>query len=191
MAGIQKGQSGYLKVRKMKYLIGAAAEFGIVIVLLILGYKQTGTRLNHYTLIAIIGCLPASKMLVEYITMAPHKGISAEKYKELEKKAPLPPKAYDLLITSREKVMPVDVIIICGHSVCGYTQESRIDEAECAGYIKEMLEKNGYDKMTVKIFRDYRVFLSRAEGMNNIAAVENKERKTEENMKKAILTLSM
>lgn len=87
--------------------------------------------------------------------------------------------------------MPVDVVIICGHSVCGYTREERVDEAECAGYLKEMLAKNGYDKMTVKIFRDYRVFLSRAEGMNNIAAVENKERKTEENMKKVILTLSM
>lgn len=191
MMRIQKGKPGYLRIRKMKFLIGALVEFGIVAALLILGYMQTGSRLNLFTVIAVVGCLPASKMLVEFITMAPHRGVPAEIYKEIEKKAPLTPKAYDLLITSREKVMPVPVMLFCGHTICGYALSGRIDEGEWAGYMKEALEKNGYEKMTVKIFRDYRAFLARAEGMNNIIAVEQKERKLEENIKKVIFTLSM
>ena len=191
MAGRKKGQPGYIRVRKMKYLLGALIEFGVVIALLVLGYMQTGSRLNLFTVIAAVGCLPASKMLVEFITMAPYGSIPSDIHKEIEKKAPLLPKLYDLIITSTEKVMPVSVMLFCGHTVCGYAQSDRIDEVQCAGYLKEKLEENGYEKMTVKIFRDYRAFLARAEGMNNIIVVEQKERKLEENIGKIILTLSM
>lgn len=191
MAKMQKGRPGYIRVRKIRYLLGAIVEFAVVIALLVLGYMQTGSRLNLFTVIAVVGCLPASKMLVEFITMAPYGSVSSDIYKELEKKAPLPPRAYDLILTSPEKVMPVSVMFFCGHTICGYAQSDRVDEAKCAGYIREMLEKNGYEKMTVKIFHDYKAFLARAEGMNNITAVEQKERKLEENIKKIILTLSM
>lgn len=191
MAGIQKGTPGYVRMRKMKYLLGAVVEFAVVIALLVLGYLQTGSRLNLFTVIAVVGCLPASKMLVEFITMAPYKSVASDIYKEIEKKAPLLPKAYDLILTSTEKVMPVSVMLFCGHTVCGYAQSGRVDEAKCAGYVRETLEKNGYEKMTVKIFQDYRAFLARAEGMNNIIMVEQKERKLEENIRKIILTLSM
>ena len=40
---------------------------------------------------------------------------------------------------------------------------------------KTFLKDNHYDKMTVKIFHDYTAFLARAEGMNNMAEVEQKE----------------
>ena len=85
----EKGQKGYLKARKQKYLIAAIAEFAVVIAIFITGYMQTGSRLNLLTIVAVVGCLPAAKMLVEFITMAPHKGISEEKYQELEEHAPL------------------------------------------------------------------------------------------------------
>ena len=78
---IEKGQPGYVKARKTKYLMAAILEFAIVIALVVLGYIQTGSKLNLFTVIAIVGCLPASKMLVEFITMAPYKSIAPEKYK--------------------------------------------------------------------------------------------------------------
>ncbi len=192
MARIEKGQPGYIKARKLKYLIWASGEFAIVAALLILGYVQTGSKLNLLTVIAVVGCLPASKMLVEYITMAPHKGISPDICSELKEKAPLLITCYDLIITSKEKVMPVAAVVIYGNTVCGYTQSSSTDEVKCASYIKEMLEANGYQKMTVKVFQSYKAFLLRAEGMNNIAAVEKKtSRRREEAVRDLILTVSM
>lgn len=192
MARIEKGKPGYIRVRKMKYLIWALCEFGVVAALLILGYVQTGSKLNLLTVIAIVGCLPASKMLVEYITMAPHKSVSQEIYKELEEKAPLLIRCYDLIVTSTEKVMPVAAVVVYGHTVCGYTESEKTDEAKCASHIKEMLKNNGYSKMTVKIFRDYKTFLARAEGMNNIAAVEKiQDRRKEKAIRDLILTISM
>ena len=75
----EKGQPGYVKARKQKYLLGAVVEFAIVIAIFITGYIQTRSRLNLLTVVAVVGCLPAAKMLVEFITMAPYKSIEEAK----------------------------------------------------------------------------------------------------------------
>lgn len=189
---IEKGQPGYVKARKTKYLMAAILEFAIVIALVVLGYIQTGSKLNLFTVIAIVGCLPASKMLVEFITMAPYKSIAPEKYKEINEKTPLLTKVYDAVVTGNDKVMPVDVFVISGHTVCGYTSCRKTDEVKAARYLKEMLHNNRMDKVTVKIFHDYTAFITRAEGMNSIASVEQSEtKKKERKIRHLILTTSM
>ena len=138
------------------------------------------------------GCLPAAKMLVEYITMAPYQSIASDKCKEIEEKAPLLTRVYDLVITSPEKVMQVDAIVISGHTVCGYTSNEKTDETKAARYIKEMLHNHKYEKVTVKVFHDYVAFLSRAEGMNSIAAIEKPDnRRRERRIRHLLLTTSM
>ena len=124
---IEKGQPGYIKARKVRYLMLALAEFAIVTAVYVLGYMQTGTKANLFTVVAVVGCLPAAKMLVEFITMAPHKSIDVDKYQEIETKADLVIRGYDMVITSSEKVMPLDAVVISGHVVCGYTSSPKTD----------------------------------------------------------------
>ena len=40
----EKGQPGYIKAKKQKYLLGAVVEFVIVIAIFVTGYIQTGSR---------------------------------------------------------------------------------------------------------------------------------------------------
>ena len=189
---IEKGQPGYIKARKVRYLMLAIAEFAIVTAVYVLGYMQTGTKANLFTVVAVVGCLPAAKMLVEFITMAPHKSIDVDKYQEIETKADLVIRGYDMVITSSEKVMPLDAVVISGHVVCGYTSSPKTDETALARHIKNILQENHFEKMTVKIFHDYSAFLARAEGMYNIAAVEKTgTRKREKEIRKIILNISM
>lgn len=137
-------------------------------------------------------CLPASKMLVEFITIAPHQSIEKDIYQEIEAKASLLKRVYDLVITSPEKVMPVDAIVISGHTVIGYASNTKTDEVTCARYLKDMLNANHHEKMTVKIFHDYKAFLSRVEGMNNIVEVGHTENGREDRaVRKLILSTCM
>ena len=120
----EKGQPGYIKAKKQKYLLGAVVEFVIVIAIFVTGYIQTGSRLNLLTVVAVVGCLPAAKMLVEFITMAPYKSIEEAKYQELEEKAPLILKAYDMAdlfivgqfgsVSSTTAVSMVSIVICVG-----------------------------------------------------------------------------
>ena len=84
---IEKGQPGYLNAQKVEYLSFSRAlgEFIVVVGLVVLGYIQTGSKLNLFTVAAVVCCLPAAKMLVEFITMAPHKSIEPEKAAEVRR----------------------------------------------------------------------------------------------------------
>ena len=189
---IEKGQPGYLRVQKTRYLLWAVVEFAVVAAVFILGYVQTGKKENLFTVVAIVGCLPAAKMLVEFITMMPYKSIEPEKYREIEEKAPLLTKVYDLVITGNDKVMPVDVLVISDHTVCGYTGNEKTDDVKVSRYLKEMLHNNRLEKITVKVFHDYTAFLARAEGMNNVMTVEQSgDRRRERKIRQLILTTSI
>ncbi len=171
----ERGKPGYINSLKRKHLVWTIGEFLIVAIIFAVGYFQTGTRMNVFTVIAALGCLPASKSLVEYIVVVPHKGIELAKYEEIEKKAPLLIKIYDLVIAGQEKLAQVDVVAISGNTVCAYTSSEKTNETKVADYLKKLFAYGGYDKVTVKIFHDYKAFLARAEGMNNIASVQKAE----------------
>lgn len=94
-----KGEAGYIQARKKQLILKAVLEFGIVIALLILGIWQTHTRLNLLTVVAVLGCLPAAKALVEVITISPYHSIAEERAKEIQKHAEDLTAAFDLVFT--------------------------------------------------------------------------------------------
>lgn len=189
---MNKGQAGYLHARKKKYGIYALTGFGIVAFILVFGIWQTHTRLNLFTVAAVLGCLPASKQLVEFITMFPYQSVDRKIVTELQEKAPLLTAAYDMVITSKERVMPLDAIVISGKTVFGYAGNAKTDTQILAAYLKKTLSENGYPKMTVKIVSEYIPFLSRAEGLNSMVQIDrSNDPEHEAKIRDIILTLSM
>lgn len=189
---IKKGDAGYLKRRRQRLLVKLLIEAAIIAGLLILGIIETGTRLNLLTVVAILGCLPAGKTLVELIMVFPHKSIEEDIAKEIADKTELLTTAYDMVMTSTDKIMPIDCAVIYGNTICGYTSSKKIDINYTTKHIKQILEKNEYSQVTVKIFDNYKAFLSRAEGMQNMAAVEKtNSQKKEAAIRRLLLNISL
>lgn len=189
---LKKGDAGYIRKHKRNAIWKTILEFGIVVCLLVLGILETETRLNLLTLVAVLGCLPASKALVEVIMIFPHHSIPKEVAEEIKEKTQALTVAYDLVLTSEKHIMPIDCIVISDNTICGYTSSRKTDVAFAAKHIKQMLYANQYTKVSVKIFDNYAAFLSRAEGMDNIATVEKEDTsKKEESIKRVILNLSL
>lgn len=170
-----KGQPGYLSGKKKQDLIKTILEFAVVIALLVIGYVTTGTRKNLLTVVAILGCLPAAKALVGVITLYPYRSIDAIKGTEVEEKTGYLQKSYDMVITTYRKNIPIDCIVVSPHMICGYLPHEKADLRFAETYLKQILSQNGFGSPTVKLFAEYPAFLSRVEGMNNIAAVEKQE----------------
>ena len=137
MKKAERGKPGYIDSLKKKYLIISIVEFAVVAAVIALGYFQTGSRLNLFTVLAILGCLPACKNLVEYIVVVPHKGIEIAKYNEIEEKAPNIIKVYDLVVAGQSKLMQLDAVAISGSTVIGYTSSEKTDEVKLADYFKK------------------------------------------------------
>lgn len=192
MKKAERGKPGYINSLKKKYLIISLVEFAIVAAIFVLGYSQTGSRLNLFTVVAVLGCLPACKNLVEFIVVTPHKGIELVKYEEIEEKAPVIIKVYDLVVAGQAKLMQLDVVVISGSTVIGFASSEKTDEVKLAEYLKKLFEAGGYDKITVKIFHDYKAFLARAEGMNSIATVDKQSiKKRERKLRSLIFNTSL
>lgn len=189
---IAKGDAGYIRSRKIRVLIKTILEFGIVIALLVLGIVETGDRMNLLTIVAVLGCLPASKALVELIMILPHRSISKEMAAEIDLNAELLTRAYDMVFTSEKNIMPVEAIVISDNTICGYTSSPKVEVNFAAKHIKQYLVNNQYTKVSVKIFNDYTAFVTRAEGMNNIAAIDkNDAKQKEEAIRQVILNISL
>ena len=189
---VAKGDAGYIRMRKRKTLLKTMLEFGIVIALLVLGIIETGSRQNLLTVIAVLGCLPASKALVEFIMVMPHRSIAEEMAAELDLNAELLTRAYDMVFTSEKIIMPVEAIVISGNTICGYSSNAKVDMNFIAKHLKQYLHANQFDKVSVKIFDNYTAFATRAEGMNNIAAIEkNDTKRHEEGIRQILLNISL
>ena len=189
---INKGDAGYISSKKKRAILKTVLEFGIVIALLVLGYTQTGNRMNVLTIVAVLGCLPASKALVELIMIIPHHSILKERSDDIKEKTELLTVAYDLVLTSENEIMPIDVLVISDNTICGYSSAKKIDLQFTTKHIKHMLGMNQFNHVTVKLFDNYTAFLTRAEGMQNIAAVEKADtKKKEERIKQVILNVSL
>ena len=192
MKRIKKGNPGYLAYKKKVEIIRTVIYFGIVIAIFLLGYFQTGTRLNLLTVVAILGCLPSAKALVGVITRFPYPSVEEKKAEEIASRTTHLTVCYDMIITSEEKIMPVDCIVISGDNVYGYTHSGKVDLKYLAEHIKKMLSLNGLNGIKVKILNEYKPFLSRAEGLDHIAGVEKSDTKDrEEAVRTLILNISM
>ena len=192
MKRVQKGDPGYLDHKKRIEIIRTIIYFGIVAAVFLLGYSQTHTRRNILTVVAILGCLPAAKALVGVITRFPYSSIDRKKADEIRSKTGLLTVCYDMVITSRESIMPVDCIVISGHTIFGYTHYEKVNAEELSKHIRSILAQNQYTGLTVKVLNQYKPFLARIEGLNNIAAVEREDTKEkEEAIRGIILNISM
>ena len=160
---ITKGMPGYIKDQKKKRILITILLFGISIAVFLTGYLTTHTRNNLLTIVAILGCLPAARSAVGMIMLLPYRSFEEEKVREVETAAAGILSAYDMVLTSSEKVMPVDVLLISRHLICGYASRTKVPPAEVEAYLARILKENHYDKVTVKIFTDYDSFLKRAE----------------------------
>ena len=187
-----KGNPDYIKKRKQMVILKTVLQFGIVIALLILGIVQTKSRLNLLTVVAVLGCLPASKSLVEVIMLLPHRSIDLNLADEIKEKTSELTVCYDLVLTSEKHIMPIDCVVISDNTICGYTSNKKTDTVFAAKHMKQILSANQFSNVSVKIFDNYTAFITRAEGMNNIAAVEKNDTKTkEENIRQVILNISL
>lgn len=180
MKKCEKGTPGYLDYKKKAEIIRTIIYFAIVLAILLLGYSQTHTKKNYLTIVAILGCLPSSKALVGVITRLPYKSVDISLAKDVQEKTAHLTTVFDLVITSEKKIMPVTCVVVSGDKIFGYAPSEKVDLNYAAAHIKNILVQNQFSHVSVKLFHDYKAFLSRAEGLENIASVEKADTKEHE-----------
>lgn len=153
MKRVKKGQFGYIKYRRTFHLIFSVILYAMAVALYFAGVKTTGDNKNLLTVVAILGCLPASQSLVTTILGFRAKSCSKELYEKIENKVDENMVSiYDLFFTTYDRNYPISHIVIKNNCMCGVMEQSKHSVNDFEKYLEDTFAKNGIKGVSVKIF---------------------------------------
>ena len=70
---------------------------------------------------------------------------------------------YDCVFTSYDKTFSVAHITVKGNTICGFTQDNRLDETAFYRHIDQILKKDHFKDTSIKIYKDITKYTERME----------------------------
>lgn len=161
----KKGEFGYVAAEKKRKFLITAILFAVPLLIFFTAMIYFKTRLTIWTVIAVVGCLPACKMLVNFIMLFRCPSMDPQIYSQIQDHCGSLVMSYEMYMTFYEKSAFIDAFAICGNLVVGYSSDPKIDTAFMETEARKILKGNGY-RANVKIFKDLKPFLDRLDSMN-------------------------
>lgn len=168
MKKIAKGEYGYLSAQKKWTIIRTVIYFALSIAIFVIGIITTGDRKNLLTIVAVLGCLPASKSLVNAIMFAKASGCSAQLAEKIHGTGGKFYELYDLYLTSYKTNYPISHLVIAGNIIVGISEYSKIDVNAAQNHIEDHLKQDGHKNMTIKIYSDDDKYVNRLEQLMDL-----------------------
>lgn len=117
----KKGDYGYLKHQRKLEIAKTAVLFCLSLAVYLSGLLTTGTNKNLLTIVAVLGCLPASRSAVGMIMFLRAKGCSEELHERILPHAQGLPQLYDVVLTSYDATFELVHLVFKGNSLIGLT----------------------------------------------------------------------
>lgn len=171
-----KGTRDYIRTQKVYEAIRTVLYFGISLSLFAAGYITTGNKLNLLTVVAVLGCLPASKSAVNMIMFLRYKGLGQEAAQQIELCEGELTCLYDMVFTSYAKTYEVGHMAVKGNTVCGYSEKKDFPEKEFQAHLEPIMKADSHKNVTVKIFTDLEKYKER---LMQLQALETEQGSTE------------
>lgn len=162
-----KGTENYLNTQKSYEIIRTVVYFAISLSLFAAGYFATGTKVNYLTIVAVVGCLPACKstvqmiMYLRYRSLDPHCVTVIKQVLQDADPMTTVSSLFDLVFTSYDKNFQVGHLAIKGNTIVGFTTDPKFDEKAFDTHIDQILKKDGYKGVSVKVFHDMNKYTER------------------------------
>lgn len=162
---VEKGLRGYRASRKKRMaLMVLFFVLAIILQLLARFFINQIPAKNILTVMAVLTVLPAanlaSPLVASWGIHAPEESLFGG-MKGAERKGTV---LYELIITSRDFIMPVDAAVIHPHAVILYCPSPRINPGKAEAFVNEMLKKQGLAS-NAKVIKDQKSFFRRLDSL--------------------------
>lgn len=161
----KKGYYGYVKKERIKRLSMTLVLFAIPLLLFVTGYLTSKTTKNLFTVIAVVGCLPACKSLVGLIMVFLVKPMQESDYREIRKHTGQVLVGYELYITSYDHSEFVCAAAVHGGQIICYSDRLKNPPEILEDHIAGLMQQNGF-KEKVKVFTRLDQFTARLDSLN-------------------------
>lgn len=174
-----KGTYGYLNKKKKIIVFRTIIYFAISLAIYIVGYLTTKTRANLLTIVAVLGCLPASKSVVNMIMFLRASGCSKEAYEKIQPLEGRLVGMYDMFFTSYQKNFAISHMVIDRKVVIGFTESEKTDVEACTEHLRTMLKQSGFKDYTITITKDLQKYVEQLMNLNQEKENEHPEKEDE------------
>ena len=163
-----KGSYEHAKYKRTVDIIITIFLFLLSLGLFVIGYVATGSKKNLLTIVAVLGLLPACKMVVDVIMCFRVKPVEESVREGIDASIGKLYGLYHMYFTSYDKNFPIDHLVITSNSVIGLSSNPKFDEKLFITHLKDYMRKDGIKDITIKIFDDYNKYLNRLSEINNL-----------------------
>lgn len=183
---VQKGCYLYLKYGQRREIIKTVLMYALALSIYAIGYINLHTNKSLFTVIAILGILPASKSAVQMIMFLRFRSLKKEEYEEISRHAGNLDTLYEMVFTTTEKSYYVPNLVYTNGTLCMLCSQSEEELHKLEKHIKETLEKDGFQNILVKAFQKKDTYLKRVDELNSHFALE---KQSDESGQKLFATL--
>ena len=121
---VSKGNFGYFRSEKRRRLIITAILFAVPLFIFFTSWFYFKTRMTIWTVVTVVGCLPACKSMVNLIMILKCRPMDAGLYQKIHEHQGSLDMAYELYMTFYEKSAYIDAAAVCGNTVVAYSKKT-------------------------------------------------------------------
>ena len=157
----EKGTYKYIDNRKRKYLFFSILSLLSVLVIFFTGVIIYHSNKSIFSIIAAVSTLPAAKIVISYIIIAPYNSGDSESYEKLNEHAKKTNAELlcDMVITSETKAVFIQYAYIIDGKINLYSNYKKFDKKFSEEYIRKILEEN-CNFSVLKIYLDKQEFMN-------------------------------
>lgn len=161
-----KGSYNYLDTQKKYELTKTLVFYGISLAIFFMGLWSTKTTSNYLTIVAVLGCLPASKWAVTTIMFWRYKSLPADSVRTINASVGHLTGLYDMIFTSYNENFAVQHLVVCDNCICGYSAKADFNEKAFQKHLTGILRTDGYKDYTIKVFTNMDKYTERLSQLN-------------------------
>lgn len=168
-----KGEYGYRDYHRKMQL--AKVLFGICMILaqlLARNFTDNQSAKNILTVMAILSVLPTANVASPLLASWKYKTPGTEFYKKIAVQEANYTILYDLIITSKDFIMPVDAAAVHPMGVYLYCTSAKVDSGKAEKFLNEMFQGHRLDPHA-KVIKEEKTFLQRLESLKPAAGYED------------------
>lgn len=170
---IQKGDYGFRDKNRKSRLMVTGILIGAILVQLLARYlTDTQATKNILTVMAILTVLPMANMASPLIASWKYRTPSQEFYKRVHPYEEICTIVYDLVVTTKEQIMPFDAVAVHPRGIYAYCSLNKLDVDKAEKKINEIFVENKLEP-NLKIIRDEHSFFRRLDNLKPAAEYED------------------
>lgn len=167
MKKADKGEAGYRAFRKKKLIIYMLIGIAVVLIqLLARNFTDRQGLKNILTVMAVVSVLPVANLASPFLASVRYGAVKPGLYQKMAALSPRLTILYELILTSKEQIIPADVVVIHPAGVYLYCPLQKLDEKKAEVFLKEMFTQHRLS-LTPKVFKEEPAFLKRVAALKN------------------------